>query len=108
MADTHPPAASHHQSRRGLISLIVVNAVLLLVLVSSLASPYVQAQLGRRSNFLMVAGEGERTATNIVWILESRNGELITIDWADAGQGMNAKAHRNVQRDIAAILKARR
>ena len=107
MADTHAPTTSHHQPRRGLIPLIAINAVLLLVLVSSLTSPYVQAQLGRRSNFLMVAGAGERDATNIAWILESRNGELITIDWADAGQGMKAKAHRNIQRDIAAILKAR-
>jgi len=107
MADANPITANHHHSRRGLLSLVVINALLLLVLVTSLASPYVQAQLGQRSNFLMVAGQGDRAATNIVWVLESRNGELITIDWADAGQGMKAKAHRNIQRDISAILKAR-
>lgn len=104
----NPLNTSKSTARRRLIPLVVVNAVLLLVLISSLTSPFVQAGLGgRRGSFLMVAGEGERAATNLVWILESRNGELISVDWLDAGQGMKAKAHRNIQADIESIIKSR-
>ncbi|HBZ97282.1 MAG: hypothetical protein CMJ41_02295 [Phycisphaerae bacterium] len=90
-----------------MLALLAINAVLLVGLLSILAAPSVQAQLTGRKSFLMVAGEGERTSTNYVWILESRNGELVLVDWTTAGQGMKAIAHRNVQQDIEKILRTR-
>ncbi len=90
-----------------MVALLLVNAALLVGLLSTLASPSVQAQLTGRNSFLMVAGEGERSSTNFVWVLESRNGELVLVDWTTGGQGMKALAHRNVQQDIEKILKSR-
>ena len=90
-----------------MVALLLVNAALLVGLLSTLASPSVQAQLTGRNSFLMVAGEGERSSTNFVWVLESRNGELVLVDWTTGGQGMKALAHRNVQQDIEKILKNR-
>lgn len=92
---------------RGTAALVIANAVLLIVLLTTLAVPSVQAQITGRSSFLMVAGEGERSSNNFVWILESRNGELVLVDWTTGGQGMKAIAHRNVQQDIEEILRTR-
>tara|TARA_Y100000589_G_scaffold1460_4_gene1315 strand:+ start:3417 stop:3737 length:321 start_codon:yes stop_codon:yes gene_type:complete len=103
---TNQPAASS-RSTRGIAALLLTNAILLVALLTTLAAPSVQAQLSGRSSFLMVAGEGERSSTNFVWILESRNGELVLVDWTTGGQGMKAISHRNVQQDIEKILRTR-
>lgn len=95
------------ERRSGLFALLAINAVLLVVLLTTLVSPSVQAQLTGRSSYLMVAGAGERSSTNLVWVLESNNGELALVDWLPAGQGMKAMSHRNVQQDIESILRSR-
>ena len=100
-------SSTPRRPRSGLFALLAINAALLVVLVTTLASPSVQAQLAGRNSYLMVAGAGERSSTNLVWILETHDGELALVDWLPAGQGMKAMAHRNVQQDIESILKSR-
>lgn len=107
MPTTNDTSTGSRTRRGGLFALLAINAALLLVLVTVIASPTVQARLAGRAAYLMVAGEGDRSSSNLVWIMESRNGELVLVDWTSGGQGMKAMAHRNVQQDIERILESR-
>ena len=106
MTVTNSPS-TQRERRSGFFALLAINAALLVVLVTTLTSPSVQAQLAGRSSYLMVAGAGEQSSTNLVWVLETHNGALALVDWLPAGKGMKAMAHRSVQQDIENILKSR-
>ena len=104
--DTGQPTTKH-AARKGLLPLVLLNAVLLLAVALVTWSPAVQAQLGQRSNYLMVTGSGDQEHTNLVWILDTRSGRLATVNWSETGQGMNPAAGRNIQQDIENILRTR-
>jgi len=87
--------------------LLGVNIALLAAVALVGFSPDVQAQLGLRSHFLMVAGSGESERTDRIWILDTREIELATMQWNDSTQGLKTTSTRSVKKDIDAILKTR-
>jgi len=87
--------------------LVLANLVLLSAVVLLGWSPTVQAQLGLRSHYLMVSGQGKSQQSDRIWVLDTRSGELGTMRWIDGGAGFRATAHRVIQQDIENILKSR-
>ncbi|MEE3001857.1 MAG: hypothetical protein VX908_04080 [Planctomycetota bacterium] len=87
--------------------LLGMNAVLLLLIALVMWSPTVQAQLGLRGHYLLVAGAGESERSDRVWVFDTRGAELITLQWMEPGQGIRSTAHRNIHRDIENILRTR-
>ena len=85
--------------------LLGMNAVLLLLIALVMWSPTVQAQLGLRGHYLLVAGAGESERSDRVWVFDTRGAELITLQWTEPGQGIRSTAHRNIHRDIENILR---
>lgn len=100
-------STTKHAARGGLLPLVLLNAVLLLAVALVTWSPTVQAQLGQRSNYLMVTGSGDEEHTDLIWILDTHSGRLATVNWSESGQGMNAASGRNIQQDIENILRTR-
>ncbi len=88
-------------------ALLIVNVALLIAIGLVGFSTEVQAQLGLRSHYLMVAGHGESEDSDRIWMLDTREIELATIQWDDSTQSLNANATRSVKNDISAILKTR-
>ena len=87
--------------------LVLANLVLLTAVALLGWSPAVQAQLGLRTHYLMVSGQGTSERSDRVWVLDTRSGELATMRWLDGGGGFRATAHRVVQQDIENILNSR-
>lgn len=101
---THQHVAGRRPVSRMLLG---INVVLLLLVALVAWSPAVQAQLGLRGHYLVVAGAGESERSDRVWVFDARGGELITLQWMNPGQGIRSTAHRNIQRDIENILRTR-
>lgn len=87
--------------------LLLLNIGLLVVIGLVCWSPSVQAQLGLRSHYLMVAGDGESEDSDRVWMLDTREINLAALQWNTNGQGFRPTASRSVKRDIENILKTR-
>ena len=87
--------------------LLGLNMLLLLLIALATWSPAVQAQLGLRGHYLLVAGAGESERSDRVWVFDTRGAELITLQWMEPGQGIRSTAHRNIHRDIENILRTR-
>ena len=56
-----------------------LNLLLLLSLLTSLTAP-AQAQAGRPSDYLMIPGEIIGGNNAIIWVIDSRNGQLSAVD----------------------------
>ena len=101
------PSISTTLKTRRTRRLLLVNLVLLAAVALIGFSPTVQAQLGLRTHYLMVSGQGAVKQSDRVWVLDTRSGELATMRWLDGGVGFRSTAHRVVQQDIENILKNR-
>jgi hypothetical protein len=88
-------------------TLLIVNVALLIAVGLVGFSTEVQAQLGLRSHYLMIAGDGESEDSDRIWMLDTREIELATIQWNDSTQSLQANATRSVKKDISSILKSR-
>ena len=87
--------------------LLLLNIVLLAAVGLVGFSTDVQAQLGLRSHYLMVAGAGESEKTDRIWMLDTREIELATMQWDGSIQGLKTTSTRSVKNDIDTILKTR-
>ncbi|MDG2292248.1 MAG: hypothetical protein P8L37_06285 [Phycisphaerales bacterium] len=88
-------------------TLLLLNVALLIAVGLVGFSTDVQAQLGLRSHYLMVAGAGESEKTDRIWMLDTREIGLAAMQWDDSSQSLKTSSTRSVKNDIDTILKSR-
>lgn len=91
-------------NRRSLAALVLVNAVLLAALVTSLLSPQAaQAQFGSGSQYLMISGQSQvRNDQAAIYIVDTRNGAILALLYNSANNRLEPIAGRLLSQDIQA------
>ena len=88
-------------NRRSLAALILVNAVLLAALVTSLASPQAaQAQFGGGSQYLMISGASQvRNDQAVVYVVDTRSGAIVSLIYSSANNRIEPLGGRLISQD---------
>ncbi len=88
-------------NRRSLAALILVNAVLLAALVTSLASPQpAHAQFGGGSQYLMIAGQSQvRNDQAAIYVVDTRNGAIVSLMYSSANNRLEPLGARVIGTD---------
>jgi hypothetical protein len=83
-------------------ALIALNAALLLVLGIITLAPESYAQRGQarvRGDYTMVSGRIVGGSSNVVYIIDAANQELIAVRWSNASKGLDGVGFRSLQAD---------
>lgn len=88
-------------NRRSLAALVLVNAVLLAALVTSLLSPSpAHAQFGAGAQYLMISGQSQiRNEQALVYVVDTRNGAIVTLLYNSANNRLEGKGGRMISQD---------
>ena len=87
-------------NRRSLSVLIVLNVVLLAAIALTLGPvPKAEAQIGGGS-FLMIAGDASQAQQQVIYVMDTRTGNLVGFTVNDANQKVEIIGGRKIADDI--------
>ena len=94
-------------TRRTIVPLIVLNALLLAALAAVSWSPTAKAQNRARGSYLMVPGQVQGGEPEVVWVLDEVNEELIAVVWNRDRKDLVGVGYRNLGVDAVTLRRGR-
>ena len=95
-------------SRRPLVGLLALNAVLLGVLATVTLGPRVMASnVGARSTYTAVAGGVKGQSMPVIYIIDEGSLELVGIAWDEQQKNLSGMGYRNLANDTAEVGRVR-
>lgn len=75
-------------------------ALLAAVFVLGLTPQRAEAQFGRQANYVMVAGDAVGLPQQVVWIIETTSGRMITVTYGTGDDFVEIRGRRDLARDL--------
>lgn len=94
-------------ARNRLRGAMVVNGVLLALLGAVTLAPRADAQRGSgraRGDYTMVSGRIQGGNSNVVYVLDAANQELIGLRWNESSKALEGVGYRDLQADAQAEI----
>ena len=85
--------------------LLVLNALLLLVLAAVTYSSSADAQSRGRGDYTMVGGSVKGIVSNVVYIIDDRNQELVAVTLDPNTKALQGITYRNLAADAAVVTR---
>ncbi|MHC4992042.1 MAG: hypothetical protein ACYTGC_13800 [Planctomycetota bacterium] len=101
-SDSHSPPGARRSNIRALIA---INAALLLLLAAVTFGPAASGQARQRGEYTMVGGGVSGSESSAVYIVDTRNQELIAIAFDINSRTLQGVAYRNLANDAAQIRR---
>jgi hypothetical protein len=105
---THDDRSGPAPAARSLRGLLTLNGLLLLLLGGVTFGPSASAQYRSRGDYTMVAGKSPGAQSDIVYIVDTYNQELIGVTMDPTTRLLDGTGYRNLNRDAALAHQQRR